>query len=83
VVSLEFEFDPEVERITAVVLCVRSAFGISSFVLPLESSVLHSAIAAVVVSMGFRESEFLPLGSCTGCAFLVKAVRRVEVSWWN
>lgn len=38
----ELEFDLKVERITAVLLCVGSAFGISNSVLPQESSVLHS-----------------------------------------
>lgn len=61
----EFKFDPKVERITAILLCLRSAFGIPSFVLPLESSSLHSPITAALGHAGFSESEFLSLCSCT------------------
>lgn len=54
------EFDPKAERVTAVLPRVRSAFGISSFVLPLESSVLHSPITAVVAMQGLVSVSSYP-----------------------
>lgn len=68
----EVEFDLKEERVTAFLLCVRSAFGNSSFDLPLESSILLSPFTVGVGKSGFSDSEVSILGQLYQSCLLVK-----------
>lgn len=69
----ELEFDLKVERMTAFLLCVRSALGISSFVFPLECSVpLQWGWASqVLVTVSFHPWAAAPVMPCS------------KGYWWN
>lgn len=63
------EFNQKVEWMTAILLRVRLVFGVSSFVLPLDSLILHSPLRAVVSNRGFRVSSYPWAAALVTCSF--------------